>query len=337
MPRALAVFVVSATGLAAQGPARAPGVSGLVTAQSYGNFAVEGAALDARGLRPGHALPLGFTGVAAATANTAAETVLGWEESPGGVVAASVSEQATGWALRGAMELGTMASAAGRSAEGPHDLRMRVAGAAGARGKVEVWAMGFATSGARTSIAVDVGADGTEDYAYVAAAAVVFDRRQWNVRLGALGLLDVVIRTEGRAAVPAGGRATYFSGVTVRFTPGAFCDVAAYGAACGPRLTGYDAAAGGARRLEVELAGAPASSPGFLVVGSSSVALPLPGGCTLLAEPALVLPFPSDARGDAVHALALPPADVALSLRLQAIAATSRLFASNGLAVTCRP
>jgi hypothetical protein len=322
--------------LCAQAPPRHS--SHLATVRAYGNYAVEGVIVDGNGLAADRVLPAGFTTIAAATDNTAAETVLGWHVEPDGRFAASVSEQTTAWARTGAVDIGTMAAATGRSNEGPHEVRLRIAGTSGLRGKVELWAMGFASAGASTSIEVDVGADGIPDFAYAATATVSFERRQWDVRLPASGVLDVLLTTHGRALVPFDQRGTYFSGLTVRFTPGRFCAIAPYASPCGASLSGYDVVAGGVHALALELADAPASAAGVLVLGAQQVDLPIPGtSCRLHVDPALSLRFTTDSLGAAVHVLPLPAAVARLDLRVQDVVVAPRISSSNGLSVRCIP
>ena len=208
MQTKLAAIALLVCATRAQTSPQARLASELATAGGYGNYAAEGSATDARGLPVGHTFAVGFSTVVAGASNSAAETVIGWEQGEGGILATSVSEQATGWARNGAMQIGTMASAVGRSNEGPHALRMRIRAAAGTRGKIELWAMGFASASARVSIAVDVGDEGVIDFVYTAVASVLFERRQWDVSLGPSGRLDVLIVTDGRAAVSLGQRAT---------------------------------------------------------------------------------------------------------------------------------
>ncbi len=339
MQAALIVVVTFTCALRGQVPSQPRIVSELSTARSYGNYAAEGSTADARGFPAGHVLRGGFTTVVAATDNTAAETVLGWETTERGVVAATVSEQATGWALNGAMEIGTMSSASGRSNEGPHDLRMIIRGTAGMRGKIELWAMGFVGGAARTSITIDIGDDGIPDFAHASSTTLLFERRQWDANLGPTGRLDVLIRTEGRAVAAQSQRATYFSGITVRFTPGMFCDIARYGSTCGPSLTGYDTIdARGAMDLVFDLQTAPASSPGVLVIGSRASSVPIPGtGCLLLTDPAVMLPFTTDALGEVSVVVRLPRLATPLQLRFQDVVDGGQgAISSNGVVVTCR-
>lgn len=310
--------------------------SQLATVAPYGNYAVEGSYVDAQELAADHVLDSGFTTIAANTGNASAETIIGFETAPGGVVAASVSEQATGWGIGGSLDFGSMARTTGIRTPGPHDLRLRIRGAAKGRGKLELWAMGFVSVGARTSITVQVGPDKTVGFTYVAGPGVIFDRRQWDMRLGPNGILDVVIRTDGRAVAATGARATYFSGVTVRFTPGTFATIEPYGRSCAPRLTAYETTAAGAHDVHLDLAGGPASAFGVLVIGSQTWNVPITGtACLLLTDPAATLPLSTDALGGATSTLRLPPVARRLDLRLQEIVVgASGLTSSNGVALT---
>lgn len=309
------------------------------TRRIYGNYAIEGLEVGVGSLPKSTVLPAGFTTVMATTANTSAETVLGWHPGPGASVAVSVSEQATGWAVNGPMEFGTMAAPAGPRNLGPHVLRLGVVGTPLTRGKLELWAMGFVGPGARTSIDVDIGDDGVADFTYVAGTSVVFQRQQWDVHLDPQGELQVCIRTQGHAVAGVGLLTTYFTGITVRFTPGSFCEVTPYGSRCGANLIAYDTVDASGHALRLELADAPPTAPGLLLVGSRPLNLPIPRSpCLLYADAAVTLGFASDALGNAAQDLPLPRIAATLDLRLQALLLSGTLLsASNGVAVTCRP
>src|SRR5688572_16208489 len=221
----------------------APSIGGTLqtTGPFYGNYAIEGTVAMHDGWKAHAVLPAGISSTGAATGNTSATTIVGWHTGPGPSIAASVSEQGSGWALLGAMDVGTTPSPlAVRPDHGEHTLTMIVLGVPDQRGKLETWASGALRGEALATMMVDVGADGTTDFAHQATAAGSFDRRQWDLRLDGAGQLVVAIRTGAKAKAELGGAATYLSALTVRFTAGTFCDMATDGPACGARLTGYD-------------------------------------------------------------------------------------------------
>lgn len=338
MLRQLLALVTLSCCLLAQASVLRRAGSSLSTAGDFGNYAVEGAQEVAHGILKGTTLPDGYTAIDASAWNASAETVIGWHDEGGGVVAVSLSEQATGWALNGAIEIGTMAAAAARRDAGPHSLRFSIRTLAGTRGKIELWAMGFASVGGNTAISIDLGDDGLADFGYVATRSVVLERRQWDVRIPPSGSLDVSIYTQGRAKAPVGGQATYFSGITVRFTPGSFCDIARHGAMCAGNLLGSDSASSGGHVVLLELEDAPATVPGVLVIGAQAVTIPIPGSsCLLYTNPVVAIPFITDSRGEASLRLPLPIGVGRFDVRCQGVtAAAARVTSSNAVAVSWR-
>ena len=338
MLRQLLTVVTLSCCLLAQASVQRRAGSSLSTAGDFGNYAVEGAQEVAHGVLKGITLPNGYTAIDASTWNASAETVIGWHDEGGGVVSVSLSEQATGWALNGAMKIGTMAAAAARRNEGPHGLRFTIRALAGTRGKIELWAMGFVSVGADTAISIDVGDDGVADFGYVATRSVLLERRQWDVRIPPSGSLDVIIRTQGHATAPTGAQATYFSGLTVRFTPGSFCDISRHGAMCAGNLLGSDSASSGGHVVLLELEDAPATVPGVLVIGVQAVTIPIPGSsCLLYTNPVVAIPLITDSRGDASQRLPLPIGVGRFDVRCQCVTATvARVTSSNSVAVSWR-
>lgn len=338
MLRQLLTLVTLSCCLLAQASVQRRAGSSLSTAGDFGNYAVEGAQEVAHGIQKGTTLPAGYTAIDASAWNASAETVIGWHDEGGGVVSVSLSEQATGWALNGAIKIGTMAAAGARRDEGPHGLRFTVRALAGTRGKIGLWAMGFVSADADTAISIDIGDDGVVDLGYVATRSVVLERRQWDVRIPPSGSLDVIIRTQGRATAPTGGQATYFSGLTVRFTPGSFCDIARHGEMCAGNLLGSDSASSGAHMVLLELEDAPATVPGVLVIGVQAVTIPIPGSsCLLYTNPVVAIPLITDSRGDASRRLPLPIGVGRFDVFCQCVMATAAWVASsNSVAVSWR-
>lgn len=312
----------------------------LVTTKSYGNYANEGSQSVTNGWPANSRIVSGISSVAASTANVAAETVVNLQPS-GTSVSATVSEQGGGWAVAGAMDLGTTLSTAGPNAPDshPHALLMTIRGVGGQRGKLEVWVGGDVTSGAEAGVWIDMADDGSDDFAHIVTPGGSFDRRQWDIHLDGNGEFLVGIRTHARARRPFGLLASYLSGVTVRFTPGHFTAIASDGPQCGARLTAYDSRLTGSHGVTLELGVAPAALPGLHVLGTQRLSVPIIGSrCSLLTDPAVLVPITTDARGEAYTSLLIPSALTRFDVRVQSLIWTPLgVMASNATWIALSP
>jgi hypothetical protein len=330
----LLLLSLAAAPLAGQGAIRAD----LVTVKPYGNHAREGSRQDFASWPVNTALPAGQSHIGAQADNAFADTILGWNIWPGDIVTADVSDQGGGSAGAGPLVVGTTSSPSlATLQQGPHELRLRILGAPGTRGKIEVWATGAVEPGARASLAADLHDDTSIDFRVDITTRVgSFDRRQWSVALDQAGELRVRIITEASAAI-ATGHTVYKTGISVRFTPGSFCDLSSYGSWCGPYLTGSDAMSGQTREFTLQLGGATPGAAGLLLLGTQRLSLPLPGTvCLLQTDPLVVIPFAVDGNGFATTKLGAP-LGLPLAVNLQDVLITQALSvtSTNGVALRC--
>lgn len=305
----------------------------LKTATPYGNFARDAGTQDFASLPAGTSIPSAGTSVAANTGNAFADSLVGWRVRSG-VASVDASEQGGG---SGMLAVGTTPSpSAGNVVQAAHALRFLVRGAPGLRGKLEVWASGLVRSGSNATLQADVGDDGSIDFAWVATEAGSFRKSQWDVALGANGELAVRMISDARATLP-GGDTIYKVGLSVVFTPGAFCDMVSYGPSCGPGLSGSDSEDGQTRQLTLQVGDAPVSSPGVLVFGTNRLNLMIPGtNCFLLTDIVVSLPAGTDASGLVRKVLSVPFGPQ-LQANVQAIVlGGGGLTSTNGVAIACR-
>jgi hypothetical protein len=336
IPRLLA-FVVPPLLAVAPLRSQVPVSGELRTVAPYGNFARDGASLDFKSWPASTLLPASTTSTIGALAGNAfADTLVSWNVWPGDILTCDVSEQGGGSVASLPISAGTTSSASAATLQqGVHELRLVIRGTPGLRGKVEAWASGVARTGSSVTMALDVGDDASLDFSVAIAGGEGFDRRQWDRNLDASGSLRVRIVTDARCAL-ASGDTLYKTGISVRFTPGAFCEIGSYGSACGGWLVGFDDLVGSGRRVSLQLNGAAPGASAVLVLGLRQVLLPLPGTtCLLLAEPLVLLPFTTDAYGGAQQALVAPLGPLVADAQ-HVVLAGGQLTSSNGVAIVCR-
>lgn len=306
----------------------------MTTLTPYGNFAREANRLAFKSLPAKTPIASPGTTVAANLNNTSAATIVGWRVRAG-VASMDVSEQGTGNA--GSIAGTTRSTAAINVTQGSHELLFEIAGRAGTRGLLEMWASGIAQAGSGVKMAVDVGNDNTIDFSSSASTGGSFDRFERSATIPRSGVLSIRIITTASLALRS-GYAVYKTGLSVRFTPGIACDVTPYGTSCGPRLTGQTTTTGAQRTLGLELATKSPLTPGVLVIGNRRLALQIGGTrCFLLSNFVASVGFVTDAKGVASRKFAFP-ATLQFSLTLQdaIFPGLTSLQTSNGLEVVCK-
>lgn len=309
-------------------------VSGeLRTRTQYGLFVIDPGGSDFKTMAPNTLLPQGSSSIDALVSNGGITTLFG-VQTHGNVTSCDVSEQGagSGAVLGGSTPSPTLTNVQ----QGPHELTYRILGSAGLRGKIEVWASGVAFDSSIVRLAAAVADPNTIDFNLVTHSGIqVFDRRQWDVRLDPSGRREVRILTDALLKPDTSGRALYKTGISVVFTPGAFCDIEGYGADCGAHLTASDNVTGNTRTVVAALSDAPPNAPALLVVGTQRLAVQLPGtSCLLRTDPLAAVPFTIDATGYFRLPFSLP-ATLAFAANCQTVFLTpaQNLGTTNGVAI----
>lgn len=309
----------------------------LQTKTTLGVYATQGSASAHKVIGAAQPLPAGvMSSVGVTLGNNSAATLVSWQQWPGGIVTVDLSEQG-GVNVAGSeapARAGTTPTPVnGRLVAGPHALVLRLAGQAGTRGTIEMWATG-GLNGPGTitgTYAVDVGDDSSVEFQ---ANAFGSDSDTVAVTFPNSGTVDIALTSNVQASQGQVGGFLFKSGLSIRFTPAPTAAIGSIGDGCGPRLSGSVAASGQDYALDLRLTNATPLAPGLLVVGTKRVAIELPGiQCPLLTDVIVSVPFGVDAAGIASWKLAFPR-NIDLSGRLQAAdfgGSTPR--ASNGLHV----
>jgi hypothetical protein len=328
----LAVFTAVVT-TAASTPAQTT----LQTKTALGVYAVQGNASAHKVIGPAQSLPVGvMTSVGATLGNNSAAALVSWQQWPGGIVTVDLSEQGgvNVAASEGPARAGTTPTPInGRLVAGPHTLVLRLAGQAGTRGTIEMWATG-GLNGPGTitgTYAVDVGDDSSVEFQ---AEAFGSDSEIVALTFPNSGTVDIAITADVQASQAQVGGFLFKSGLSVRFTPAPHAAIGSIGEGCGPRLSGSVAPSGQDYALDLRLSNAAPLMPGLLVVGTRRVEIGLPGiQCPLLTDVVVSVPFSVDASGTASWKLNFPR-NLDLSGRLQAADFSgSAVRASNALHV----
>lgn len=331
----LAGTLAFCTLLAVPAPAQSAVSGQLRTFGPYGVLAEDASGRSFRSIAPNTQLPATQGSLDAFAGNASASTLIGWRVR-GDVLSCDVSEQGTG---SGRVLAGTSSSPANSSAPvlGPHWLELTITGAPGLRGRLQVWASGVAQTGSTVLLGADIDADTVLDARLLLHSGNQgYQSRQWDVRLDATGQRVVRILTDARLSLTS-GHAVYKTGISVVFTPGRYCEILDYGAACGAQLTGRDSISGNTRELSLLVNDGPVSAPGLLVIGTQQLALPIPGtSCSLHTDPLLLVPFATDAYGRGEWKAQLP-ASAVFVLRAQHVQLLPgpALGTSNGLDIRC--
>lgn len=114
------------------------------------------------------------------------------------------------------------------------------------------------------------------------------------------------------------------------------CDIPAYGTTCRTALAGTYRLDTSSRVVDLQVSTSTTAKVGLVFAGNQAVAIKLPGDCTLLAVPQVVIPISFDASGRTTISWKTPPSSVIADLSVQAAAleiTSSNFFArtSNGL------
>ncbi len=310
----------------------------LTTLSPYGNFAQEGSAVDFQSIPATKEISAPGTTVAANLNNVSAATLISFFVR-GDVVTLDVSEQGTGQGSATApVVAGTTPSPSRASiAQGPHELLFEIRGRPGTRGLLELWATGLASVGTVVKLSVDIGNNQSIDFSSTPTAAGSFDRQEGGIMIPASGILSFRVVTSA-SLVQRQGYSVYKTGLSLRFTPGVACDVEAYGRSCGPRLVGTSTTTGTQRSLTLALQTAHRVTPGILLIGTTRLALAIPGtSCFLNSDAIATLGFVTDASGSALRRFDFPSATMfSLTLQDAVFPGLTSIETSNGVSVVCK-
>ena len=235
-------------------------------------------------------------------------------------------------------QCGTSASAQQAGASfGPHGILCTFANTPGRVGKIVVSFRQSAASTGSTGVSVDIGNDNTLE---LQSAVGVY--REFPFTFGTSGTVDVRVANDCRAAGD-GTSASFYSWteVWVGFLPdlAATCTFTNYGQGCGPQVAGADIVIGANRLITLVGTGCFPNSPVVVANGTASLALPLPGGCTLLSNMVTISIVNADGAGITSQAWSVPVTATGrsfhqfLPVMLQGNALV--LAASNGVQIDC--
>lgn len=235
---------------------------------------------------------------------------------------------------------GSSPSAAAAGATfGPHAVLATFSAAPGTVGRIVV---SYRTSAANvagtTGASVDIGNDGTAEFAQAAGA-------QWSspVTIGPSGQLVVRVANECRSAGNGTATTVYtWTELFVAFQPdlAANCTFTNYGQGCaGVQAAGTELVVGTTRTILVLATGCFPSSPAIVATGSQQLGLQLPGGCSLLCNAEGVALAAADAAGNASTTWTLPITVVGTTfvqfLPVVDVNGALQLRASNGVRIDC--
>lgn len=230
------------------------------------------------------------------------------------------------------------ASASG-AALGPHALLATFSNAPGTAGRIRFdFRANPGTTGAVFG-SIDIDADGTVEASTNAGQS--FDI---PYVIGTSGTVDVLITNE--CMVTGTGSTLDFQSCWTEAFLGFFPDLTAtctftnYGQGCGATLQGGEVILGANRVVTLLATGAFPNSPALFVTGSSSLAIPLPGNCSLLSTVEIVDVEQADAVGNVTHTWTFPVIATGTSfhqvLPVRLVNGAVELLATDGLRIECR-
>lgn len=234
---------------------------------------------------------------------------------------------------------GTSASGAAAGATfGPHAVLATFQAAPGTVGRIVVQFRRSAANGGTASAAVDVGNDGTAEFAQAGAGSAALP-----YTFGASGQVDVRVGNECRSAGNGTSATVYtWTELYVGFQPDltATCTFTNYGQGCGgAQAAGTELVVGNTRTILMLATGCFPNSPALVATGSQQVGLQLPGGCSLLCNAEGVRLAAADAAGNATATWTIPTTVVGTTfvqfLPLADVNGALVLRASNGVRVDC--
>jgi hypothetical protein len=275
---------------------QAPPVSGS-TATDFGSLASANTASDfhsvdantaiTRALNVGaHAGGSTMPRTPAAFAEAMSSVVLGGMTMTGGGAEVRESGFAAGVAASDTASSGTSSSnhASTSPVRGPHGVSITFAAAANSTGTVDLIWRGFATTGASTTVDVDVNGDNVPDFHGAAGTPA---QQQFPVTAGPNGVV-IAVTSQGAADVTGMGHASYEGSLVVVFhgtvTPPTIT-FTAFGPSCTGTLSGQTVTTPRGPGIELDVAGGPANGFGVLLAAGAPLTTPMPipnSQCTLL-------------------------------------------------------
>lgn len=208
---------------------------------------------------------------------------------------------------------GTAADAAGSSAAsaqagatfGAHAVLATFSATPGTVGRIVVSFRASAAPGGTTGAAIDVGNDGTAEFAQAGAGEYSLP-----YTFGSSGQVAVRVANECRQVGNGTTSMLYtWTELYVSFRPDltATCTIANYGTGCGgAQAAATELVVGGSRTIVALATGCFPSSPAIVATGSQQVGLQLPGGCSLLCNAEGIALSLADAAGNATATWTIP-------------------------------
>lgn len=234
---------------------------------------------------------------------------------------------------------GTSASGSAAGATfGPHAVLATFQAAPGTVGRIVVQFRRSAANGGAASASVDVGNDGTAEFAQTAGGNFSLP-----YTFGASGQVDVRVANECRSAGNGTSTLVYtWTELYVGFQPDltATCTFTNYGQGCsGAQAAGTELVVGTTRTILMLATGCFPNGPALVATGSQQVGLQLPGGCSLLCNAEGVRLATADASGNATVTWTIPTTVVGTTyvqfLPLTDVNGSLVLKASNGVRIDC--
>lgn len=221
---------------------------------------------------------------------------------------------------------------------GPHAVLANFQAAPGTAGRLVVSFRRSAANGGTASAAIDVGNDGTTEFAATTG-------QQWSTAytFGPSGQLAVRVANECSSFGASATTTMYtWTELSVTFQPDrtATCTITSYGQGCGGvQAAGTELVVGNTRTVVVLATGCFPNGVALVATGSQQLGLSLPGGCSLLCNAEGVAVVSSDAGGNATATWSLPTTVVGTTyvqfLPLADVNGNLVLRASNGVEVAC--
>lgn len=234
---------------------------------------------------------------------------------------------------------GSSASGAAAGATfGPHAVLATFQAPPGTVGRLIVQFRRSAANGGTASAAVDVGNDGTAEFAQTAAGNLSLP-----YTFGGSGQVDVRVANECRSVGNGSSTTVYtWTEVFVGFQPDltATCTFTNYGQGCGGvQAAGTELVVGNTRTILMSAIGGFPNDPVLVATGSQQVGLQLPGGCSLLCNAEGVRLVTADASGTASTTWTIPTTAIGTAyvqfLPLTDVNGALVLRASNGVRIDC--
>lgn len=232
---------------------------------------------------------------------------------------------------------GTTTAGTGAGPYGPVTFLLRYVAAAGRVGQLRLISTGVSSVSPSITtlvnqVTIDVNADGTPEFTSPSSQVVV------PVVFPASGEILVHVTLDNHATGTGFIASQSTTDVIMSLEP---VMIAPYGAGCGgatstATTSGLVLTPNGATTVTLASSGGFPNAPVVSAFGASNIGPTLPGGCALLTDASILVPFVSDGAGTATHAFELH-ATVAGLLYHQFVSVDLATFAfrtSNGLAIT---